>query len=195
MKSLRIFFMALYTPAPPPEQGLPDEEQTGFAQAWLLPASFLLRPDMLPEGALGRLLEDPSRARCSEFSVALWSAQQALCAQLQELGLDARGMPPISGRALEAFFLPSGRFWMGACLPADSLPQSQERFSKALGSLMKQAPLGTQASPFPWIPDFARGGGWALGANQALGARAEALGSSIPKRPPKTAPKNERLSE
>lgn len=185
MKSLRILFLALYTPGPAPEHGLPDEEVAGFAQAWLMPAPFLLRPDMLPEGALARLLEDPSRARCSEFSVALWSAQQALCSELSARGLDARGMPPISGRALEAFFLPSGRIWMGAQFPTDSLSQTQDRLGKALGSLMGGSPLCTPAAPFPWIPDFARGGGWALGASQTLGAKAESLGIARAARKPR----------
>lgn len=185
MKSLRILFLALYTPGPPPEQGLPDEEIAGFAQAWLMPAPFLLRPDMLPEGALARLLEDPSRSRCSEFAVALWSAQQALCSELGDRGLDARGMPPISGRALEAFFLPSGRIWMGAQFPSESLPQTQDRLGKALGGLMGAPPLGTPAVAFPWIPDFARGGGWALGASQTLGAKAESLGIARSPRKPR----------
>lgn len=187
MKSLRFFFLALYGAGSSNSDGLPEEELPGFGQAFMMPASFLLQSGILPENGLARLLEDPSRARCSEFSLALWSSQNHLSEQLLQLGSDTRGMPPISGRALEAFFLPSGRFWLGAYFPIEgSLVQTQDRVQKSFNALTDSNVLATSTVTFPWLPDFSRGsGGWALAANQILGAKTESLGFT-PKKSPRS---------
>lgn len=179
MRALRFLFLTIVAPLRP-EHGLPLEEAQAFATAWLLPGSFALREGFLPQRSLSALMQQPSRALCAEAAVGLWSAQQHLCEQLSSLGVDARGLPPVSGRALEAFFLPSGRFWLGAYCPAHSLGASQEALAKALGSILGAPPRRSMATPFPWLPEFGRGGSWALGATQSLGSSVEMMGPSGP---------------
>jgi hypothetical protein len=125
----------------------------------------------LSEDALGALLDAPSRAKASECAVSLWSAQQLLCEKLGIFGIDARGLPPISGRALEAFCLPSGIFWIGAYLPCDSLAASQDTLAKSLCALFGQPPKKSRTLPFPWLGEFSRSAAWALGANQAFASQ------------------------
>lgn len=175
MRVLRFLFLTVHAPSAP-EDGLPSEEMQTFANAWLIPAPFALRESFLPEQALAGLLDAPSRARASEVAVGMWSAQQHLCGQLGRLGIDARGMPPVHGRALEAFFLPSGRFWIGAYCPTRSLSASQDSISKALGSLFGHPPRKSRSIPFPWLGEFSRSSAWALGANQAFGDHVDLLG-------------------
>ena len=137
-----------------------------------------MRDNFIPETALLSLLETPNRAKASEVAVGLWSAQQQLCERLNLLGVDARGLPPSTGRALEAFFLPSGRFWVGAYLPTDSLATSQDSVLKCLTSLYGQPALKSRAIPFPWLGEFSRSAAWALGANQVFGESVDLLGNS-----------------
>lgn len=175
MKVLRFIFLTVHAPMRPPH-GLPQEESQAFANAWLIPAQFALREGILPEAPLLTLLESPTRAKASEMAVGLWSSQQLICERLGLLGIDARGLPPLTGRALEGFFLPTGRFWMGAYCPCDSLSQSQDSMGKALGALFSHPPRKSRAIPFPWLGEFSRSGAWALGANQSFGAHADLMG-------------------
>lgn len=168
MKSFRLIFLTVHAPARP-EQGLPTEESQAFSLAWLIPPAFALSSDMLPEQALASLLESPSRSKASEVAVGLWSAQQRLCERLGELGSECRGLPPVNGRALEAFFVPAGRFWMGAYCPSPSLSASQDAVGRALGTLFGAPARRSKAIPFPWLGEFSRSSAWALGASQAFG--------------------------
>lgn len=175
MKVLRFLFLTIHAAHKPPD-GLPSEEMQTFANAWLIPAPFAIRESFLPEQALSNLLDSPSRAKASEVSVGLWSAQQHLCAQLGLLGVDARGLPPVNGRALEAFFLPTGRFWIGAYCPGGSLAYSQDTMAKALAALFGHPARKSRSIPFPWLGEFSRSSAWALGANQAFGDHVDLLG-------------------
>lgn len=177
MKALRFLLLTVHAPMRPAD-GLPVEETQAFANAWLIPAQYALRDGFIPESALLSFLESPSRAKGAEVAVGLWSAQQQLAERLGLLGIDARGLPPVSGRALEAFFLPSGRFWIGAYCPCDSLAASQDGIGKALGALFDQPARKSRAIPFPWLGEFSRSSAWALGASQAFGDSVDMLGNS-----------------
>ena len=179
MRVLRLLFLTVHSPSRPAE-GLPLDEGQAFASAWLVPAHYALRQGFLPQETLGSLLDSPTRAKASETAVGLWSAQQDLCAKLAEQGVDARGLPPLGGRALEGFFLPTGRFWMGAYCPSESLPQSQEAIARAFGSIFGHPAQRSRTLPFPWLNEFGRSGAWALGATQAFGDSIDALGSQRP---------------
>lgn len=176
MKVLRFLFLTIHG-TPRSADGLPTEEGQAFANAWLIPAQHALR-DFVPEEAMAELIHAPSRAKASEVAIGLWSAQQSLCERLAAAGVDARGLPPVTGRALEGFFLPSGRFWAGAYCPTTSLAQSQDAVARALGSIFGQPPRKSRAIPFPWLNEFSRSAAWALGANQAFGDTVDLLGNS-----------------
>lgn len=170
MKAIRFLLLTIHAPAKPFE-GLPTEEGQAFATAWTIPAQYALREGFLAEQSLGALLEAPNRAKASECAVSLWSAQQALCEKLGIFGIDSRGLPPISGRALEAFCLPSGIFWVGAYCPCESLAHSQDGIGKALCALFGQPAKKSRTLPFPWLGEFSRSAAWALGANQAFASQ------------------------
>lgn len=175
MKILRFLLLTVHASGKPSE-GLPTDETQAFANAWLIPAQYAMQESFLPESSLKSLLEAPSRAKASEVAVGLWSAQQMLCDQMNLLGIDARGLPPVTGRALEGFFLPSGRFWMGAYCPCESLAQSQDSVARSLLALFGQAPRKSRAIPFPWLGEFSRSAAWALGANQVFGSHVDLMG-------------------
>lgn len=179
MKVLRFLFLTVHAAAHP-DEGLPTEETQTFANAWLIPAPFALSQSFLPESALASLLNSPSRAKASEVSIGLWSAQQHVCEQLSLLGVEARGLPPVTGRALEAFFLPSGRFWIGAYCPTTSLASSQDAMTKAIGALFGHPARKSRSIPFPWLGEFSRSSAWALGANQAFGDHIDMMGHKSP---------------
>lgn len=180
MRALRFLFLTVHGSARP-DEGLPADESQAFATAWIIPPPFALGSGLLPEQALASLLDTPSRGKASEVAVGLWSAQQRLCESLIELGIDARGLPPVNGRALEAFFLPAGRFWLGAYCPATSLPVSRDALAKALGVLFGSVPRRAPAASFPWLGEFSRSSAWALGASQVFGDDVDFAPASPPR--------------
>lgn len=180
MRALRFLFLTVHGSARP-DDGLPADEAQAFATAWIIPPPFALGSAFLPEQALAALLDAPSRAKASEVAVGLWSAQQRLCGSLADLGVDARGLPPVNGRALEAFFLPAGRFWLGAYCPATSLPASREALARALGALFGSPPRRAPVASFPWLGEFSRSSAWALGASQAFGEEVDFAPAPTPR--------------
>ncbi len=155
------------------EEGLPRDEGFGSGRAWLLPASEMLQEDMVPLDLLDRFLSSEDARARDELSLALWTSQERICQRLRSAGADARGLPPIPGKALQAYFLPSGRLWIGALV---RVSPSSGSLLRAISEPFASSPIPTAPQTIPWIPDMVRGGAWALGASQALGLASELIG-------------------
>ena len=181
MKTLRFLFFTLEMPFPSSVDGLPREEGFGSGRAWLLPASEMLREDRVPAELLDRFLSSQGALARDALSLALWTSQERICSALRSAGADVRGLPPIPGKVLQAYFAPSGRLWIGALARVDPSDPSGRSLRRSVSEAFSSSPIPTSPHSIPWIPDMSRGGAWALGASQSLGLASELIGFGSPR--------------
>lgn len=188
---------------------LPAEEQIGQAQVHLLPAKEFLDFPYLPQEIFFSYLKDQARdvslhnhidaqvnnnnfrvhqshtkaiQAANTFSLALWSAQQNIANTMtSQNALHCASLPPLSAKALQAYFTPSGRYWLGLVFFGKPSALSQ-KVPLHLQQLFQNQLQSTKIQPFPWIPEMSSSGSWALGAGTALGPSIELLGISKSKK-------------